>query len=141
MKRKIVCCYILKNTLRNKDILLKSLSKDLIADDRALSETEVVQKNQLQQVVENLIQFELQLKKLKEELINLANKHHNIDIKLNDLEKSNDEKKLKAFESNYKGLLYSFRYDSNEMYQISINRKEPFKYFPVYKRGQNDTNP
>ncbi|WP_042498494.1 hypothetical protein [Algibacter lectus] len=92
MKRKIVCCYILKNTLRNKDILLKSLSKDLIADDRALSETEVVQKNQLQQVVENLIQFELQLKKLKEELINLANKHHNIDIKLNDLEKSNDEK-------------------------------------------------
>ncbi|WP_282076217.1 AAA family ATPase [Maribacter aquivivus] len=130
-----------KNTLRNKEILLKSLSKDLIADDRALSESEVVRKIQLQQEVENLNQFELQLNELKEELINLANKHHNILIKLNGLEQSDDDEKLKAFESNYKDLLSSFGYDSNEMYQISINRKEPFKYFPVYKRGKNDTNP
>lgn len=28
----------------------------------------------------------------------------------------------------------------NERYQISINGKEPFKYFPVYKRGENHTN-
>jgi hypothetical protein len=130
-----------KNTLRNKETLLKSLSKDLIADDRALSESEVVRKIQLQQEVENLNQFELQLNELKEELISLANKHHNILIKVNGLEQSDDEEKLKAFESNYKDLLNSFGYDSNEMYQISINRKEPFKYFPVYKRGKNDTNP
>jgi hypothetical protein len=130
-----------KNTLRNKEILLKSLSKDLIADDRALSESEVVQKIQLQQGVENLIQFELQLNELKEELITLANKYHNIVIKLNGLEQSDDEDKLTAFESDYKHLLNSFGYDSNEMYQISINRKEPFKYFPVYKRGKDDTSP
>ncbi|MCF8714668.1 AAA family ATPase [Joostella atrarenae] len=130
-----------KNTLRNKEILLKSLSKDLIADDRALSESEVVQKIQLQQEVENLNKFELQLNELKEELINLANNHHNILIKLNGLEKSYDEVKIKAFESNYKDLLYSFGYDSNEKYQISINRKEPFKYFPVYKRYADDKQP
>ena len=130
-----------KNTLRNKEILLKSLSKDLIADDRALSESEVVQKIQLQQEVENLNQFELQLNELKKELISLANKHHNILIRLDGLEKSDDDNKLKSFESNYKDLLYSFGYDSNEKYQISINRKEPFKYFPVYKRGKDDTNP
>ncbi|WP_299674201.1 AAA family ATPase [uncultured Tenacibaculum sp.] len=130
-----------KNSLRNKEILLKSLSKDLIADDRVLSESEVVQKIQLQQEVENLNQFKLLLDELKEELISLANKHHNIIIKLKGLEQSDDEEKLIAFESNYKDLLSSFEYDSNEMYQISINRKEPFKYFPVYKRGRKDTNP
>lgn len=130
-----------KNSLRNKEILLKSLSKDLIADDRALSESEVVRKIQLQQEVENLNQFELQLNELKEDLISLANKHHNILIKLDGLEQSDDEYKLTEFESNYKDLLNTFGYDSNEMYQISINRKEPFKYFPVYKRSKSDTNP
>jgi hypothetical protein len=130
-----------KNTLRNKEILLKSLSKDLIADDRALSESEVVRKIQLQQEVENLKQFEIQLNEMKKELINLANKYHNINVKLDGLEQSNDKEKLTAFESNYKDLLYSFGYDSNVKYQISINRKEPFKYFPVYKRGKDDTNP
>lgn len=130
-----------KNTLRNKEILLKSLSKDLIADDRALSESEVVQKIQLQQEVENLNQFDIQLNQLKEELISLANKHHNILIKLDALEKSDDETRIKAFESNYKDLLYSFGYDSNEKYQTSINRKEPFKYFPVYKRYADDKQP
>lgn len=130
-----------KNTLRNKEILLKSLSKDLIADDRALSESEVVQKIQLQQEVENLNQFDLQLKELKDELIILANKYHNILIKLNGLEQSNDEDKLTAFESNYKDLLFSFGYDSNYRKQISINRKEPFKYFSVYKRGPEDKQP
>ena len=130
-----------KNSLRNKEILLKSLSKDLIADDRALSESEVVKKIQLQQKVENLNQFELQLNEFKEVLINLSNKHHNILIKLDALEKSDDEEKIKAFESNYKDLLYSFGYDSNEKYQTSINKKEPFKYFPVYKRYADDKQP
>jgi hypothetical protein len=130
-----------KNTIRNKEILLKSLSKDLIADDRALSESEVVRKIQLQQEVENLKQFDIQLDELKKELIYLANKYHNINVKLDGLEQSDDEEKLTAFESDYKDLLYLFGYDSNEKYQISINRKEPFKYFPVYKRGKVDTNP
>lgn len=130
-----------KNTLRNKEVLLKSLSKDLIADDRALSESEIVKKIQLQQEVKNLENFQKELNELKNELIDLANKHHNINLKLDGLEKSNDEEKLIAFESNYKDLLYSFGYDSNLKYQVSINRKEPFKYYPVYKRGKDDTNP
>ncbi|MCL7762827.1 AAA family ATPase [Polaribacter sp. Z014] len=130
-----------KNTLRNKEILLKSLSKDLIADDRALSESEVVQKIQLQQEVENLNQFDLQLNELKEELISLSNKHHNILIKLDGLEQSDDGEKLKNFERNYKDLLFSFGYDSNFKNQVSINRKEPFKYFSVYKRSADDKQP
>lgn len=122
-----------KNTLRNKETLIKALSKDLIADGRALSETEIVRKIQLEQKVENLRQYEEALIELKDELIELANKYHNNGIKIGDLETSDDNTKLVNFEADYKKLLYSFGYDSNGKNRISINRKEPFKYFPVYK--------
>lgn len=130
-----------RNSLRNQENIIKSLSRDLIADDRALSESEVVKKIQLQQEVENLKQFEIELNDLKNNLIELANKYHNITLALDGLEKSDDEDILSSFEENYKNLLFTFEYDSNQKYQISINRNEPFKYFPVYKRGKEDTNP
>jgi hypothetical protein len=130
-----------RNSLRNQENIIKSLSRDLIADDRALSESEVVKKIQLQQEVENLKQFEIQLNELKNNLIELANKYHNITVNLDGLERSDDENILISFEENYKNLLFAFEYDSNQKFQISINRNEPFKYFPVYKRGKEDTNP
>jgi len=130
-----------KNSLRNQEIIIKSLSKDLIADDRALSESEVVKKIQLQQQVQNLEQFEIQLNDLKINLMELANKYHNIILALDGLEKSDDERVLASFEENYKNLLFEFEYDSNEKFQISINRSDPFKYFPVYKRSKSDPNP
>ena len=70
---------------------------------------------------------------LKDELIVLANKYHNNSVKIGNLETSDDNTKLENFEADYKKLLYSFGYDSNGKNRISINRKEPFKYFPVYK--------
>lgn len=130
-----------KNNLRNKETIIKSLSRDLIADDRALSESEVVRKLQLKQEVKNLEQFKNQIDDLKGELIQLANKYHNILKKIEGLEKSDDETTLSAFETNYKNLLFEFGYDSNKKHQISINRKDPFKYFPVYKRNKDDTQP
>ena len=130
-----------KNNLRNQETIIKSLSRDLIADDRALSESEVVKKLQLQQEVINLEQFKVQLEELKNNLLKLAVKYHNVTKSIEGLEKSNDENILKTFEEHYKTLLYDFEYDSNEKHQISINRKEPFKYFPVYKRNKDDKQP
>ncbi|MGX9986840.1 AAA family ATPase [Soonwooa purpurea] len=130
-----------KNTLRNQETIIKSLSRDLIADDRALSESEVVKKLQLQQEIKNLEQFKNQIDELKGTLFELANKYHNVTKAIEGLTQSDDEDILESFEKNYKNLLYKFEYDSNENYQISINRKEPFKYFPVYKRWKDDTNP
>lgn len=130
-----------KNSLRNQESIIKSLSRDLIADDRALSESEVVRKLQLQQEVKNLDQFKIEIDELKNSLIELANKYHNVTIEIDGLEQSYDENTLTRFEANYKDLLFCFEYDSNKNYQISINRKEPFKYFPVYKRFKDDTQP
>ncbi|WP_430611664.1 AAA family ATPase [Flavobacterium sp. JP2137] len=132
-----------KNNLRQKEILIKSISKDLISDDRAFSESEIVRKLQLEREIEKLDDLKNSISALKAELVELANKYHNNDIKMGTLGKSEqeDENKLVSFETKYKYFLFGFGYDSNEKYQISINRKEPFKYFPVYKNHRNDNIP
>lgn len=132
-----------KNSLRQKEILIKSLSKDLIADDRAFSESEVVKKLQLEREIESLRLLKESITELKNELEALANKYHNNTIEIANLDESEkeDEVKLSDFETQYKDYLFGFGYESNEKYQISINRKEPFKYFPVYKNHRNDTIP
>jgi len=123
-----------KNSLRQKEILIKSISKDLIADDRAFSESEIVKKLQLEREIESLLILQESILELKEELKLLANKYHNNNLKIGNLGESEkeDETKLINFETKYKNYLFDFGYDSNEKYQISINRKEPFKYLPVY---------
>ncbi|MEZ7505448.1 AAA family ATPase [Flavobacterium sp. Arc2] len=132
-----------KNNLRQKEILIKSISKDLISDDRAFSESEIVRKLQLEREIENLKMLKESIAELKAELIELANKSHNNDLKMGGLGKSEqeDEDKLFSFETQYKDFLFGFGYESNEKYQISINRKEPFKYFPVYKNHRKDNVP
>lgn len=132
-----------KNSLRQKEVLIKSLSKDLISDDRAFSESEVVRKLQIEREIESLLILKDSIQGLKEELRTLANKFHNNNIKIEGLGKSEkeDELKLSKFENQYKDYLSKFGYDSNKMYQISINRKEPFKYFPVYKAYRDDVTP
>lgn len=132
-----------KNSLRQKEILIKSLSKDLIADDRAFSESEVVRKLQIEREIESLQILKESISELKQELEELANKYHNNNIEMGNLGESEqeDERKLVTFETQYKNFLFRFGYDSNEKYQISINRKEPFKYFPVYKNHKNDSIP
>lgn len=132
-----------KNSLRQKEVLIKSLSKDLIADDRAFSESEVVKKLQLEREIENLQLLKESIDELKNELVILANKYHNNNIEIAGLGESEkeDEVKLLDFETLFKNYLFGFGYESNEKYQISINNKEPFKYFPVYKNHRNDTTP
>jgi len=125
-----------KENLRQKESLIKSLSRDLIADDRAFSESEVLKKLQLEKEIENLVFIEHNITELKDKLNELATKYHNNKIAFNNLNDSEveDENKLVNFEKKYKKLLYSFGYESNtEKWKILINRKEPFKYFPVYK--------
>lgn len=132
-----------KNTLRQKEVLIKALSKDLIADDRAFSESEIVKKLQIEREIEDVKIYQDAIVELKEELKVLANKFHNNTIELEKLGDSEqeDETKLGLFEKNYQDFLFNFGYESNLKYQISINRKEPFRYFPVYKNHPNDPIP
>lgn len=123
-----------KNSLRQKEILVKSISKELIADDRAFSESDIIKKVHLEREIEGLLKLNDSILELKQELIELANKYHNNNVKIGNLGESEkeDETKIAEFETRYKRNLFDFGYDSNEKYQISINRKEPFKYLPVY---------
>ena len=143
VNEKEVLLLYFKNSLRQKEVLIKSLSKDLIADDRAFSESDVVKKLQLEREIESLQLLKESISDLKNELEGLANKYHNNNIEIGALGESEkeDEFKLSDFEAQYKNYLFAFGYESNEKYRISINRKEPFKYFPVYKNHKNDTVP
>ncbi|MBE7659468.1 hypothetical protein [Tenacibaculum finnmarkense] len=139
-EKKLLLQYF-KENLRQKESLIKSLSRDLIADDRTFSEAEILKKLQLEKEIENLLFLELKITELKNELIDLLNKYinnKNAYENLNDSE-IEDENKLINFEKKYKNLLYKFGYDSNsDQWKISINRKEPFKYFPVYRAYKSE---
>lgn len=133
----------LKSSLRNIENTLKSLSKDLIADDRAFSESEMMKKLELERDIEDLNILNQDISDIKSDLENLSNKYHNNEIERGNLGSSEDEdqNKINDFEKEYKRLLDSFKYDSNPLYKIHINKVEPFKYYPVYKNHFEDQTP
>lgn len=144
IKEKDVILKSLNVKLRQQEEVIKSLSRDLIADDRAFSETDVVKRVQVQKQVENLEFVQNEIENLKGELIDKANKFHNNLIELGRLKvfEFKDEIIIKEFEDYYKELLYRFGYESNlEKWKISISRKQPFKYFPIFKNYNDDKIP
>ncbi len=137
-EKEVILTYY-KNILRKKETMIKSLSRDLIADDRAFSEATILKRLQIENEIEGLKFVKNSLKDIKENLEKLANKYHN---NINNIEKlknfeTEDDKVLNDFEEFYQQLLKSFKYDSNEIRQITINRSHPFKYFPVYRHHKN----
>ncbi len=134
-EKDIILKYYKKN-LRNKEELIKSLSNDLIADDRDFSESDVLKKVQLEKEINELNFIEKKINNLINELKGLADKFHNNLIKLEGLKSKRDEDefKLKTFAELYKNYLFYFEYDSNEKWEVIISDKEPFKYFPVYQQ-------
>ncbi len=132
-----------QENLREKENILKSLSRDLIADDRSFSEAHLLRKLQLEKKINDLNIINQSIVDIQNELIVYATKYHNNRISLNSLHDSDsiDENQIKEFETEYKKLLYEFGYESNPRRTIWINRKLPFKYFPVYKRNDYDKTP
>lgn len=141
-EKEVILKYFNKN-LRQKEEVIKSLSKDLIADDRAFSEADVVKKIQIQRQIDNLKFIQSEIRKQKDDLIEHANRFHNNLIKLNGLNESEakDEVLLREFETYYRGMLSNFGYESNLTWKINISRKNPFKYFPIYKNYADDKTP
>lgn len=125
-----------KKTLRNKEELIKSLSNDLIADDRNFSESDVVSKVQIEKEINELNFIKEKMSNIFNELKDLSIKYHNNLRRLENLsdKELEDEKIIKDFSDFYKNILFDFEYDSNEKYEIIISEKEPFKYFPVYQQ-------
>lgn len=125
-----------KKTLRNKEELIKSLSNDLIADDRNFSESDILSKVQVEKEINELNFIKEKINKIFGELKDLSVKYHNNLKKLEGLsdQELEDETKIKDFSDFYKNILFDFEYDSNEKYEIVISDKEPFKYFPVYQQ-------
>lgn len=143
MEEKNILLNYYVNTLRSKEEIIKKLSNDLIADDRAFSESDALKRIQLENRYKIVSSVRDSFNEVIEELVELANQYNEVLQDINDLsgEEERDKYILDDFEGYYKDLLYGFKYDSNGRNKISINRKEPFKYFPVYKGYQDDKLP
>lgn len=134
-EKDIILKYYKKN-LRSKEELIKSLSNDLIADDRNFSESDVLKKVQLEKEINDLNFIKEKIVNLLNELKELSKKYHNNLIKLEGLKgkQTEDQTKITDFTNLYKTYLFLFEYDSNEKWEVVISDKEPFKYFPVYQQ-------
>ncbi|WCC44887.1 hypothetical protein PJW08_00915 [Tenacibaculum finnmarkense] len=53
------------------------------------------------------------------------------------LDEEGDNLKLEKLEISFKNLLSKFKYTSNEMSSVSLNKKFPFKYLPISKYGND----
>ncbi|AWM13906.1 hypothetical protein DI487_08545 [Flavobacterium sediminis] len=80
-EKDVILKYYKKN-LRNKEELIKSLSNDLIADDRDFSESDVLKKVQLEKEISELNFIDKKIRELFEDLKELATKYHNNLVRL-----------------------------------------------------------
>ncbi|HHX8576428.1 TPA: hypothetical protein ACVO18_004977, partial [Vibrio alginolyticus] len=55
---------------------------------------------------------------------------------------SSDEDKIYLFQKTFQNYLQKFHYESNEIYKVKINSKQPFKVFPsVYNAAAGSAQP
>tara|TARA_R110002051_G_C8744675_1_gene499551 strand:+ start:1191 stop:3296 length:2106 start_codon:yes stop_codon:yes gene_type:complete len=122
------------NILRKKEEVLKALSKDLIADDRAFSESDTLERVNLKKEINSLLFLHEEIKEGKIYLKSISDKYSNISNDLEKLEKKigDDDLIIKNFDGYYKKHLFNFGYDSNDKLTVKIWKKQPFKYLPVY---------
>lgn len=140
-EKKIMRKYYLKKQ-REYEEEIKLILQELIADDRDYSLSETLKKvkletrlNELKFLNEKFNEYITALKKLSDEYKVLIDERE--EIKESFQEDSNTLDKFeKIFKENF---LFKFGYESNSPYNIYIQKKSQFKYFPVYKNSPEDT--
>ncbi|WP_276497099.1 hypothetical protein [Pontibacter litorisediminis] len=123
---------------------IKVISNELIADDREFSEFDALSRVRLEKQISDytylnskFIQYVSSLGELADRFFNLLQDEEKLERNYEE-----DKAKLDRFEKTYKNkYLRKFKYDSNPLWNISIQLKDPFRYFPVYKFHQDDNQP
>ncbi|EPQ9965686.1 TPA: hypothetical protein I7793_17465 [Vibrio vulnificus] len=107
---------------------------------RSLIQAEIVTSNLLDRLAFLIEEFD----KFKEQVNNLNTLIVNIDIRIKNINQSfsSDEDKISSFESTFRSYLSKFHYESNQVYKVNINKKQPFKVFPsVFNASAGSAQP
>lgn len=130
-----------QRTQREFEEEIKLTLQELISDDRDYSETDTLQRVRLEKKISDLDFIQNRFNENIEELSLLADQYKKLLDEKNALEGNSEADKIKLdeFEVMFKDdYLYKFGYDSNPKWNIFIQKKDPFKYFPIFKFFQND---
>ncbi|PKO97404.1 MAG: hypothetical protein CVU12_00005, partial [Bacteroidetes bacterium HGW-Bacteroidetes-7] len=133
-----------QRTQREFEEEIKLTLHELISDDRDYSETDTLQRVRLEKKISDLDFIQNRFNENIEQLSLLADKFKILLSEKNALEGNSeaDKNKLDEFETMFKDdYLYKFGYDSNPKWNIFIQQKDPFKYFPVFKFQEDDPIP
>jgi hypothetical protein len=142
-EKSIIRKYYLK-TQREFEEEIKLTLQELISDDRDYSETDTLQRVRLEKKISDLDFIQSRFNENIEQLSLLADQYKILLSQKNELEGNSeaDRIKLDEFQAMFKDdYLYKFGYDSNPKWNIYIQQKDPFKYFPVFKFQENDPIP
>lgn len=119
---------------------ISQIKSELIDPNMMPSRTQLYERIKLEVKIKNLVEAEDKFFLLKNELSDLAQKFALNKAKLASLleNEGKDNLKLNKLEEDFKQLLNKFYYTSNDIKSISIQKKLPFKYFPVIKYNQGE---
>ncbi|SNR15797.1 AAA family ATPase [Tenacibaculum jejuense] len=120
------------------ELSIRQIKNELLDPDSMPSRLEIQKDILLENEILKLTKVESDFKGLINELREVSvlygeNKRLIDNFKIND---ADDILKLENFETSYKNLLYKFNYSSNKPFNVSVQRKFPFKYFPISKYGK-----
>lgn len=133
-----------QRTQREFEEELKLTLQELISDDRDYSETDTLQRVRLEKKISDLDFIQGRFDENIEQLKLLADQYEILLSQKNELEGNSEEDRIKLdeFQTMFKDdYLYKFGYDSNPKWNIYIQQKDPFKYFPVFKYQEDDPIP
>tara|TARA_R110000751_G_scaffold306360_1_gene424535 strand:+ start:1836 stop:2930 length:1095 start_codon:yes stop_codon:yes gene_type:complete len=120
------------------ELNIRQIKNELVDPDLMPSRSEIQKDIRLENEILRLTKVKSDFNELVIELKRISddfgeNKRSIDNLVVNEAE---DILKLKKFEDSFKDLLYKFNYTSNDKFNVSIQTKSPFKYFPISKYGK-----
>lgn len=142
-EKKLMRKYYLKKQ-REFEEEIKIILQELITDDRDYSDIDTLSRVRLEKKLSDLITiddiFSQHIATLKQ--ITTIYKSLIKEKLLLESSSTEDNLKLTQLETIFKtNFLFPFKYSSNKAYNIYIQKKHPFKYFPVFKYSESDELP
>lgn len=124
------------NKQRQYEEEIKIILRELIDDDRDYSDADSLKRVRLEKKVNDLKFGMERFQRYVNILAEIAGEYRGILAQKLSLQGSveQDLQVINGFETMFKGsYLFPFGYSSNQSINIFIQKKEPFKYFPVFK--------
>ncbi|MGL1137095.1 hypothetical protein ACSIJM_16390 [Vibrio parahaemolyticus] len=126
-------CNYYNNLIHSTRNEIANLDRDLNSNvDKSLHRSLIQQELVTSNLLDRLNVLAGEFEKFKENVNSLNTRIVNIDNEIRDIKQSfgSDEEKIKLFQKTFQSYLEKFHYESNEIYKVKINSKQPFKVFP-----------